>query len=214
TCNDPDRPVVDLRVKWFVERSVELTPATLDFGRVRPGERVTKVVAVERSVQFRKAPLALQSLDSQISASPGPTDSEKKETIHVTLVAGAGPGSHTGFVKVSDAPLVLPVVWEVSGDVIAVPRALFTPSASKDTAIQGRVVLRSLDGRPFRIKGVEVENLAMQEPQLPEGENAEREVILRVRAPRERGVHRGKIHVKTNMSADDTLTIPWTVVVQ
>ena len=148
--NDPDRPKVSLRVIWKAVSPRWVEPSTLDFGRVRPGERKTlllKLPTASAAVGFDDASpgqVGAATVSHPDVLKAAPADVADEDVIRVTLTAPDRPGSgwgrvtvplHSGFCE----RLTASAVWVVREPIEILPPALFLGSVEPGATVRRRV---------------------------------------------------------------------------
>jgi hypothetical protein len=96
--NDPAAQTIPISVVANVQSAVSVTPSIINFGSIRPGQTVTKVVHLRSSAPFALTKIEanksdLQAVEQQAGTLP-------VHTLSVTIQAPSTPGPFHGIVKI------------------------------------------------------------------------------------------------------------------
>ena len=96
--NDTPPQVIPIAVVALVQGAVSVTPSIINFGPIRAGQSVSKIVHVRSSSPFSITNLEGDRTELQ-AVEPTPT-SQPGHSVQVTITAPATPGPFYGVVKV------------------------------------------------------------------------------------------------------------------
>ena len=164
--DDPRAPTTDLKTRWRATAPRRLEPPRLDFGAVRPGQTLTRTVALPvRDVTAAGDPAAgdpgtvgTPTADAPLSARVEPPVDGRSDRVAVTLTVPDTPGTGRGAVVVPltggfAEALHLPVRWDVRPAAEARPPRLYLGSVAPGAKLNGRVTVVTADG--LRAAGAE-----------------------------------------------------------
>ena len=232
--DDPRRPQTRLRVRWEAVAPRRFEPDALDFGRVRPGQTLTRTVALPvRPLAAGNAgdgraaspgrvgpPTATKSL----AADPAPAGGGRADRVTVTLTAPTvlGPGRGRVTVPLTDGfteQLTLPVRWDVRDTVEVLPSRLYLGEAAPGAPLTGRLTVLA-DG-PLEVEsailgGFPDASATVRPVSVEEaGETSTRRAAVTVAAAAPSAVGPHTADLTLTIAAPDrrTLTVPVSVLV-
>ncbi len=217
--NDPQRPTVELSVRWLVGGSLQLDPGSLDLGRLRPGRKVSESV---------RASLAPKRADARLKVSGVPESLDvrwhadhDRGTDRELLVESNGkqdPGVYHATLEISDETgkllSTLRIKWEVAAPLSAIPPAWFAGGVKPGQTLRRRFLIQSEEG-DFSIREASVADYRAEAVEFDRGaRRASRQAVeLEVRAPERPGIVRFTLKVETDIEGAEKLVVPCSLVV-
>ena len=164
--DDPRAAATNLVTRWRAIAPRRLEPPQLNFGAVRPGQTVTRTVALPvrpvtaggKGSAASPGTVGTPAADGPLVAVPAPPEADRSDRVVVTLtvtdVPGPGRGAvavplHGGFAEA----LHLPVRWDVRPPAEARPPLLYLGAVAPGATVSGRVTVVTADG--LRAAGAE-----------------------------------------------------------
>jgi len=96
--NDPTAQTIAISVVANIQSAVSVSPSIINFGSIRPGQSVTKIVHVRSSTPFLLTKIEANKPDLQaVEQQPG---SSPDHAVNVTIQAPAGAGPFHGIVMI------------------------------------------------------------------------------------------------------------------
>jgi hypothetical protein len=217
--NDPIHPSLTIPVQWRAEPLISIDPDKIDFGAVRPGEKLKRIIAVRPFTSDVPPSLEARCSRPEITLTwdgvPG-----KERQLMVDMVAGPDPGDQSGMIILSNGNTELasavPARWHVKAKLSATPASLFSAEAEPGKMIERRLIILSED-RPFQIKSVKIDDGMDINPSVQDqnkSSNKEHAVVVRIIAPKRTGIHRKIVRIITDLGDEYQLAVPWSIVVK
>ena len=204
--DDPLRPVTPLVLAWRASAPRAISPASLEFGTLRPG------ATAERRADWAIAPAGRAGTVSAVRATDGLAAVADDGGLTVRLTAGAAPGPRSGMVTVdlADAftPLLnLPVRWTVADVVSVRPGTLLLGVGPPGSPARGRVAVSAPDGG-LAIAGASVEGVPGAAAAVGSRTAGRGEVVVTATLPEVPGPFSGALTVEIEAPVRRTVTVP------
>jgi len=157
--NDPRNPITMLRLKGYVAVDVEMKPAFLNFSQIHHTAKISRyaiLTAVGRAVSITDVTCPLDIFHVDVEDIGG-----RPARLVVTTKPPLPSGVHRTRITVhtddKEYPeLNVPVVLNVLGEVIALPKILFLPAPPAQGKVNRSILLRPGVASRFKILRVEV----------------------------------------------------------
>lgn len=218
--NDPNRPDLEIPIRWTAVSPLAVEPSSIDFGELRPGAVATQVITVGTTTAHETDGVQAEGfIPGGHWDWKGPWRDDGTRELAVTLSAGEGVGPHGGSIRlnlgVASQQVLIPVRWSVVSRIESLPHAIFSARVEPAREIRKVVRIRSRQGERFRIRGVTFDGAGGKpETDAVSSEPAnEHEISVRWTVPTERGIHRLLIRVDTDLMDTEPVSVPWSVVV-
>jgi len=228
TSNDPQTPSISLSIKANVKQVVEVSPAQVPVGGIRPGMTTNVTVTVRRTDGQKLVINNTQPSSKQLQVRVEPVDgsNEQSAKLSITVTAEGRPRMLNDNVKVFIEGVTQPVatvmiVGQLLGDVSVSPEQLYwpitdpskVPPANAEAQITRRVAVAST--RPEQV--LEVKNLSSSlkdlSVELVTVQTGKTYSVVAKFAETPKESERGTISFETNTSTQPKVTIPVTVTV-
>ncbi|MBN1356063.1 DUF1573 domain-containing protein [bacterium] len=163
TSNDPTQPSLNLEVQAELEVYFDVSPRRLYFGRVKPGERITKTLTFtgKEIGSIRIRDIKIENRDAlnyvQWKLHDDRTGETGIYTMDITLDPGKiKPGRFTeNLIIVTDSKVVPDLTFNISGEILgpisATPPRIYFGNYEPGQSMARSVKIESSSGRPFRI---------------------------------------------------------------
>jgi hypothetical protein len=226
--NDPQSPSISLSIKANVKQVVEVSPAQVPVGAIRPGVVTNVTVTVRRTDGQKLAISNIQPSNKQLLTRVEPAEGTNDQSAKITItIKGEGrPRILNDNVKVFIEGVTQPVatvaiVGQLLGDVSVSPEQLYwpitDPSRVPPANVEAQTIRRVAVTSTRPEQSLEVKNLSSSlkdlSVELVTVQTGKTYSVVARFAETPKESERGTISFETNTSTQPKITIPVTVTV-
>ncbi len=210
--NDPKQPQFILTLQGEVSVAVNVQPDRIVFGQLNAEAGQSAEVQLNGSGTPPFHITNVETSSSNIVAKYETTEDGKSYKLNVQVAGPLPDGAFNGYVRVStDHPakpvIEIPVTAMVVGALLVAPQEILLAAQSPDGQVQTRyVIVRSSEGKTFKIESVDTPDSSVTTQIFPFGENGFRIQIDNIRA--DTLATGGSIVIHTDMPGMNQITIP------
>jgi hypothetical protein len=206
--NDPDKPLLDLKLEGFVKSIVTMKPSGNIAFRGPAGRLGESVVDLESST----TPFHIEGIDTNLSGSIDYSLQTVAAGTHYRLKVSnkLQKGTYSGFIRLkTDMPkapyLLVRVMGVIKGEIAATPETVIVGKLSPSKPVRtGSVTVTSSAGKPFLITKLTYEKdlMAVSQKKLQNQNGYELAIQPKIDGAHPGAVKQGHIRIETNAGPD------------
>ncbi len=218
--NDPDEPVVKLKITGFVKKTVTVNPRTVSFGTVPKGETATKNarLTLEKEVKVLKVESSSDYLTLELSQLK---DEENILELKVVLSPETPIGQLreklTIHTNVKKQPFMdIPVQVRVSGEIDVSSYRIVLQAVKQENSYTPEyhgIRIRSLSGEHFEITKVECDSKFICMELYPIQKSAKYYLTASIKKDAPVGTIKGNINIHTDNPEQKCITLTFVAIV-
>jgi hypothetical protein len=219
TTNDPAMPVVDLSIRWIVEKPAMFQPKSMRLGKVKPLSSISGNVRLLLKGDLQFADLRVLSTDPNVKCllTTPQKDMTQERNLWIEVTSGSTSGAYHSGINLYqgniDLHTTLPIQWEVESSFTASPSAIFTAKATPGEIIEREIIISTSDGQLLEVENISAVKSSVEQITIKEINEKTHHINIRLKVPDTHGIHRFLFSLKNRYDGTSRAVVPWCVIV-